>query len=241
MWTCEVFLWQTGCNQVPEDTNEIWFFAKLSDWLVALALEPLMLEWFVGRCEAAWQTKGSDTARDWKRRKKALKVWHWFIKVEYYAFSGGFFICEAFERFSGEFDSWNGLFLLEVYSFISAFKAEINPLEYLLRFKPSSWSSAPLQPPRSVFIFLLILSLTVFFLYFRPSCQDKYETQHSEACRQISSLEGDLAETTAVRDQLHKYIRELEQANDDLERAKRSGGAWAWFYWISRKKWRNLS
>lgn len=131
--------------------------------------------------------------------------------------------------------------LLKVYSFISAFKAEINPLEYLLRFKPSSWRSAPLQPPRSVFILLLILSLTVFFLYFRPSCQDKYETQHSEACRQISSLEGDLAETTAVRDQLHKYIRELEQANDDLERAKRSGGAWAWFYWISRNKWRNLS
>ncbi|KAM4536059.1 nuclear distribution protein nudE homolog 1-A-like [Fundulus diaphanus] len=52
--------------------------------------------------------------------------------------------------------------------------------------------------------------------------KDKYETQHSEACRQISSLEGDLAQTTAVRDQLHKYIRELEQANDDLERAKRA-------------------
>lgn len=54
------------------------------------------------------------------------------------------------------------------------------------------------------------------------SCQEKYETQHSEAYRQISTLEGDLAETTAVRDQLHKYIRELEQANDDLERTKRS-------------------
>ncbi|KAM4530355.1 nuclear distribution protein nudE homolog 1-like isoform 2-T2 [Odontesthes bonariensis] len=52
--------------------------------------------------------------------------------------------------------------------------------------------------------------------------KDKYETQHSEACRQISSLEGDLAETTAIRDQLHKYIRELEQANDDLERTKRA-------------------
>ncbi|XP_071402409.1 nuclear distribution protein nudE homolog 1-like, partial [Centroberyx affinis] len=51
---------------------------------------------------------------------------------------------------------------------------------------------------------------------------EKYETQHSEAYRQISSLEGDLAETTAIRDQLHKYIRELEQANDDLERAKRA-------------------
>uniref|UniRef100_A0A3B5MLN7 Uncharacterized protein n=1 Tax=Xiphophorus couchianus TaxID=32473 RepID=A0A3B5MLN7_9TELE len=54
--------------------------------------------------------------------------------------------------------------------------------------------------------------------------KDKYETHHSEACRQISNLEGDLAETAAVRDQLHKYIRELEQANDDLERAKRSAG-----------------
>ncbi|KAL6102426.1 nde1 [Pungitius sinensis] len=52
--------------------------------------------------------------------------------------------------------------------------------------------------------------------------KEKYETQHSEAHRQISILEGDLAETTAARDQLHKYIRELEQANDDLERTKRA-------------------
>lgn len=52
--------------------------------------------------------------------------------------------------------------------------------------------------------------------------KEKYETHHSEAHRQISSLEGDLAETTAIRDQLHKYIRELEQANDDLERTKRA-------------------
>lgn len=52
--------------------------------------------------------------------------------------------------------------------------------------------------------------------------QEKYEAQHSEAFRQISMLEGDLEETTAVKDQLQKYIRELEQSNDDLERAKRS-------------------
>uniref|UniRef100_A0A8C1QAW1 NudE neurodevelopment protein 1 n=1 Tax=Cyprinus carpio TaxID=7962 RepID=A0A8C1QAW1_CYPCA len=52
--------------------------------------------------------------------------------------------------------------------------------------------------------------------------KEKYETQHSDAFRQISTLEGDLAETTAIKDQLHKYIRELEQANDDLERAKRA-------------------
>ncbi|XP_043090861.1 nuclear distribution protein nudE homolog 1 [Puntigrus tetrazona] len=52
--------------------------------------------------------------------------------------------------------------------------------------------------------------------------KEKYEIQHSEAVRQISTLEGDLAETTAIKDQLHKYIRELEQANDDLERTKRA-------------------
>ncbi|XP_051987364.1 nuclear distribution protein nudE homolog 1-A-like [Xyrauchen texanus] len=52
--------------------------------------------------------------------------------------------------------------------------------------------------------------------------KEKYESQHSEAVRQISTLEGDLAETTAIKDHLHKYIRELEQANDDLERAKRA-------------------
>lgn len=45
--------------------------------------------------------------------------------------------------------------------------------------------------------------------------------QHSEGYRQISSLEEDLAQTKAIKDQLQKYIRELEQANDDLERAKR--------------------
>uniref|UniRef100_A0A3Q2XMF7 NudE neurodevelopment protein 1 n=1 Tax=Hippocampus comes TaxID=109280 RepID=A0A3Q2XMF7_HIPCM len=51
--------------------------------------------------------------------------------------------------------------------------------------------------------------------------KEKYGTQHSEACRQMSTLEGELAEATSIRDHLHKYIRELEQANDDLERAKR--------------------
>ncbi|KAM9785132.1 nuclear distribution protein nudE homolog 1-B-like [Syngnathus typhle] len=52
--------------------------------------------------------------------------------------------------------------------------------------------------------------------------KEKYGTQHSEAYRQMSTLEGELAEATSIRDHLHKYIRELEQANDDLERAKRA-------------------
>lgn len=52
--------------------------------------------------------------------------------------------------------------------------------------------------------------------------KEKYEAQHSEAFRQISELESELSQTSAVRDQLQRYIRELEQANDDLERAKRA-------------------
>lgn len=34
-------------------------------------------------------------------------------------------------------------------------------------------------------------------------------------------LEDDLGQTRSIKEQLHKYVRELEQANDDLERAKR--------------------
>ncbi|XP_068100874.1 nuclear distribution protein nudE homolog 1 isoform X2 [Hyperolius riggenbachi] len=54
------------------------------------------------------------------------------------------------------------------------------------------------------------------------SIKEKYEKQHAEGYMQISILENDLSQTRAVRDQLQKYIRELEQANDDLERAKRA-------------------
>ncbi|KAG8015121.1 Pannexin-1 [Nibea albiflora] len=52
--------------------------------------------------------------------------------------------------------------------------------------------------------------------------KEKFETQHSDAFRHISTLEEDLAQTRAVRDHLQKYIRELEQSNDDLERTKRA-------------------
>ncbi|NWU60481.1 NDE1 protein, partial [Pterocles burchelli] len=54
------------------------------------------------------------------------------------------------------------------------------------------------------------------------SVKEKIEMQHAEGYRQISALEDDLAQTKAIKDQLQKYIRELEQANDDLERAKRA-------------------
>lgn len=52
--------------------------------------------------------------------------------------------------------------------------------------------------------------------------KEKLEQQHGQSYQQISSLEEQLAQITAIKDQLHKYVRELEQANDDLERAKRA-------------------
>lgn len=51
--------------------------------------------------------------------------------------------------------------------------------------------------------------------------QDKVEQQCSQSYKQISMLEDDLGQTRSIKDQLHKYVRELEQSNDDLERAKR--------------------
>jgi hypothetical protein len=35
-------------------------------------------------------------------------------------------------------------------------------------------------------------------------------------------LETELSEIKGIKDKLQKYVRELEQQNDDLERAKRS-------------------
>ncbi|KAH0629588.1 hypothetical protein JD844_011778 [Phrynosoma platyrhinos] len=51
--------------------------------------------------------------------------------------------------------------------------------------------------------------------------QEKLEHQYAQNYKQVSLLEDDLSQTRAIKDQLHKYVRELEQANDDLERAKR--------------------
>uniref|UniRef100_A0A671WKZ2 NudE neurodevelopment protein 1-like 1a n=1 Tax=Sparus aurata TaxID=8175 RepID=A0A671WKZ2_SPAAU len=54
------------------------------------------------------------------------------------------------------------------------------------------------------------------------SLKDKLEQQYSQSYKQISMLEDDLGQTRSIKDQLHKYVRELEQSNDDLERAKRA-------------------
>uniref|UniRef100_A0A3Q1GGY8 NudE neurodevelopment protein 1-like 1a n=1 Tax=Acanthochromis polyacanthus TaxID=80966 RepID=A0A3Q1GGY8_9TELE len=52
--------------------------------------------------------------------------------------------------------------------------------------------------------------------------KEKLEQQYSQSYKQISMLEDDLGQTRSIKEQLHKYVRELEQSNDDLERAKRA-------------------
>nr|XP_057905658.1 nuclear distribution protein nudE-like 1-B isoform X1 [Doryrhamphus excisus]XP_057905660.1 nuclear distribution protein nudE-like 1-B isoform X1 [Doryrhamphus excisus] len=52
--------------------------------------------------------------------------------------------------------------------------------------------------------------------------KEKLELQYAQSFKQISVLEDDLGQTRSIKEQLHKYVRELEQANDDLERAKRA-------------------
>lgn len=52
--------------------------------------------------------------------------------------------------------------------------------------------------------------------------KEKLEHQHAQSYKQVSMLEDDLGQTRSIKEQLQKYVRELEQANDDLERAKRA-------------------
>ncbi|KAL0993539.1 hypothetical protein UPYG_G00109420 [Umbra pygmaea] len=52
--------------------------------------------------------------------------------------------------------------------------------------------------------------------------KEKLEQQYGQNFKQTSMLEDELAQTRGIKEQLHKYVRELEQANDDLERAKRA-------------------
>ncbi|XP_060583908.1 nuclear distribution protein nudE-like 1 isoform X3 [Ruditapes philippinarum] len=54
------------------------------------------------------------------------------------------------------------------------------------------------------------------------SLRSKLETLHGQSHTQISDLESELLQVRAFKDELQKYIRELEQSNDDLERAKRA-------------------
>ncbi|XP_071954600.1 nuclear distribution protein nudE-like 1-A [Antedon mediterranea] len=54
------------------------------------------------------------------------------------------------------------------------------------------------------------------------SLKERLEVSQRGFLKQINELEDTLAQITAIKDELQKYIRELEQSNDDLERAKRT-------------------
>ena len=74
---------------------------------------------------------------------------------------------------------------------------------------------------------MFILSTLFNDIYFRLQLEndhlrDKLEQCSREYHHQISELETELAEIKGIKEKLHKYVRELEQQNDDLERAKRS-------------------
>lgn len=51
--------------------------------------------------------------------------------------------------------------------------------------------------------------------------KNKLESQQAEAYVTISTLQEERVELLALKDALQKYIRQLEQSNDDLERGKR--------------------
>ena len=52
--------------------------------------------------------------------------------------------------------------------------------------------------------------------------QEKLEALQATYHKQSSELEDELATVKAFKEELQRYIRELEQNNDDLERTKRS-------------------
>lgn len=52
--------------------------------------------------------------------------------------------------------------------------------------------------------------------------KEKIETIERKTYAQITELQDQNVQITTVRDEMTKYIRELEQCNDDLERAKRA-------------------
>jgi len=54
------------------------------------------------------------------------------------------------------------------------------------------------------------------------SLKEKVETLERTSYSQITQLQDENVQIKAVRDEMTRYIRELEQTNDDLERAKRA-------------------
>ncbi|KAJ8318484.1 hypothetical protein KUTeg_003575 [Tegillarca granosa] len=54
------------------------------------------------------------------------------------------------------------------------------------------------------------------------SASEKLELLQCSSHKSITELQDELAQVSAFKDELQRYIRELEQTNDDLERAKRA-------------------
>ncbi|XP_042243393.1 nuclear distribution protein nudE-like 1-A [Homarus americanus] len=54
------------------------------------------------------------------------------------------------------------------------------------------------------------------------SFQERLERLHNEFNGQVNNLQSELTDIKDIKEDLTRYIRELEQANDDLERAKRA-------------------
>ena len=51
--------------------------------------------------------------------------------------------------------------------------------------------------------------------------QNKVDAQQNEMFVTVSTLQEERTELLALKETLQKYIRQLEQTNDDLERGKR--------------------
>ncbi|XP_076045544.1 nuclear distribution protein nudE-like 1-B isoform X2 [Oratosquilla oratoria] len=54
------------------------------------------------------------------------------------------------------------------------------------------------------------------------SLKERLDKQNSDYNQQVTMLQGELEQIKNIKEDLVRYIRELEQANDDLERAKRA-------------------
>jgi len=76
-----------------------------------------------------------------------------------------------------------------------------------------------------VAVHLLHDLVTVLFSFSNLSIvispQDKLEHIHKESSNQITELQAEVAQCRSHEEKLVKYIRELEQKNDDLERTQR--------------------
>ena len=59
--------------------------------------------------------------------------------------------------------------------------------------------------------------LIIQIIYFKSKFNDVNTSTH----KQISNLQEELAKLKAVKDEMQKYIRELEQKNDNLEQTNR--------------------